>query len=529
MYLLFPGRHHLLTQFQFDYLASILSKQLKELQDIEGKAIGLPGSIEAIIFAVTSANHSNTRRNPLPFYIRALALEAFGKSLSIPCYIYGIDDVGNVNNFSNYTIKRIRHDSDGKFDLRTDNTLVLCSTPVLEMYEKDGFIVLPAELEDRKTWKHKTLLPWDIVETIAAHANWESDHSLKKVIHSSSYNIWQKYALGTKVQMLFRDKMISDDGDITTTRDYNTYVRQMDEIATLKYQDTASHIQPGRIGDIGCAVGSWIKLACLDERLRESDFYGIEVARQLYDICQQRKHNGEFKNPFVFFSQRNAVTGLVFDKNSMHTVHTSSLTHEIESYGSRADLLSFIKNRFDELAPGGVWINRDVVGPTDKDRLVLMKLNKNDGRNDDFEKSFTTREDLAKYLKGLSTLGRFKRFAIDFRKKEGYQLKFETVNIENNSYIRLSLKDACEFMSRKDYTDNWESEMHETFCFWDFEEWKQHLSETGFTISEKSSAYTNEWIVKNRFEGKVELFSNASQPIQLEYPVTNMLLIAKKN
>jgi hypothetical protein len=396
------------------------------------------------------------------------------------------------------------------------------------MYEKDGFKVLPVELKDRKTWKHKTLLPWDIVEKIAGHADWESYKAVRKIIHRSSYNIWVKYTLGTKVQMLFRDKMISDDGDITSTRDYNTYVRQMDEIANLKYQETAPHLQPGRIGDIGCAVGSWIKLACQDERFRESDFYGIEVARQLYDICQQRKHNGEFKNPFVFFSQRNAVTGLVFDKNSMNTIHTSSLTHEIESYGSRADLLSFIKNRFDELASGGVWINRDVVGPPAKDQIVLMKLNQDDGRNDDFEKSFTTREDLANYLKGLSTMGRFKRFAIDFRKNEGYQVKFEVITSQNETYIRLTLKDACEFMSRKDYTDNWESEMHETFCFWDFEEWKQHLSHMGFVISKNSRCYTNEWIVKNRLNGKVELFSNTFQPIRLEYPVTNMLIVAKK-
>ncbi len=65
-----------------------------------------------------------------------------------------------------------------------------------------------------------------------------------------------------------------------------------------------------------------------DVRLRESDFYGIEVARHLFDICQQRKHNGEFTNPFVFFSQRNAVTGLVFDRASMNTIHTSSLTRD---------------------------------------------------------------------------------------------------------------------------------------------------------------------------------------------------------
>lgn len=529
MYLLFPGRHHLLTQFQFDYLSDILNKQLEQIQDINGNSLGKNGAIEAVIFAVTSANHSNTRRNPVPFYIRALALEQFGKSLPVPCFIYGIDDVGSVANFSSYTIKRLKHDSEGILDLKPDNTAVLCSTPVLEMYEKEGFKILPAELENRKLWKYKTLLPWDIVEKIAAQPSWQSDPMITKAIHSSSFAIWTKYSLGKKIQMLFRDRMISEDGDITTTRDYNSYVRQMDEIATLKYQDTAGHIRQGRIGDIGCAVGSWIKLACLDERLRESDFYGIEVARHLYDICQQRKHNGEFKNPFVFFSQQNAVTGLVFDKSSMNTIHTSSLTHEIESYGSRADLLSFIKNRYEELAPGGIWINRDVVGPAKKDEIVLMRLNQQDGRNEDFEKSFSTREELANYLAGLSTHARFLRFANDFRKKEGYTLSYESVEIQKKQYFRLALKDACEFMSRKDYTDNWESEMHETFCFWDFEEWKGHLEKVGFTIAEKSNAYSNTWIVQNRFEGKVELFSNHESPTKIEYPVTNMLLLAVKN
>ncbi len=506
MYLLVPGRHHLLTQFQHDYISRLVAGDLSEVKDVNGEPLPANARITEIIFAVTSANHSNTRRNPLPFYIRAITLEEFGKSFPIPCFIYGIDDVGSVRNFSGYTIKRIKHDSEGMFDIRPDNTLVLCSTPVLEMYEKEGFKIIPAELVDRNTWKHKTHLPWDIVERIAQAPNRLEDKNVLESIHSSSLNVWKRYRLDAKVQMLFRDKMISDDGDITTTRDYNTYVRQMDEIALLKYQETSSFVLAGRVGDIGCAVGSWIKLACADERLRESDFYGIEVARHLYDICQQRKHNGEFKNPFVFFSQRNAVTGLVFERNSMNTIHTSSLTHEIESYGSREDLLSFIKNRLDELAPGGVWVNRDVVGPNNKDEQIWMQLNKIDGRNDDFARSFDTRESLADYLKGLSTYGRFLRFAKDFRTKEGYDLKYEIRNTPDGEYFILSLKDACEFMSRKDYVDNWESEMHETFCFWDFGEWKLQLERVGFTVSENSKSYTNDWIVKNRFLGKVQLY-----------------------
>jgi hypothetical protein len=527
MYLLIPGRHQLLTNFQTQYLTEIINADFSGVTDINGKTIPR-APIEAIIFAVTSANHSNTRRNPLPFYLRALMIERFSRELPVPCFIYGVDDVGNVPNFAEYTVKRIKHESESQFDLKASNTLVICSTPVLEMYEREGFTILPAELQDRKTWKHHVELPWDFVEKIASDKNWKANADIVKGVHPSAIELFSKYKLDEKVQMLFRDKMISSDGDITTTRDYNTYVRQMDDTAVLKYQDTAPYIRPGRVGDIGCAVGSWIKLACNDVRWRESDFYGIEVARQLFDICQQRKHNGEFKNPFVFFSQRNAVTGLVFDKGSMNTIHTSSLTHEIESYGSREDLLAFIKNRFDELAPGGIWINRDVVGPENKEQIVLMKLNKADGRNDDFDKTFTEREKLAEYLKGLSTYGRFLRFKNDFRKQEGYQLKSAETTTDGQLFIRLSLKDACEFMSRKDYIDNWQSEMHETFCFWDFDEWKQHMVDTGFVIASESKAYANEWIIKNRFEGKVQLFTDAVSPQPMNYPITNMLLLGFK-
>lgn len=528
MILLFPGRHQLLTNFQFQYLSHLLAPGERSLQGLNGSTLQLREPIEAIVFAVTSANHSNTRRNPLAFYLRALAIESFARTLQVPVYIYGIDDVPRLGNFAGYTLKRIRHESEGMFDLTPANTWVLCSTPVLEMYEKLGFTILPAELTDRRTWQHSTALPWDLVETIAGNEAWEQHPAILQHMHPSSLDLWKRYRLGSKIQLLFRDRMISDDGDITTTRDYNTYVRQMDTIAALKYTETSPYIRPGRIGDIGCAVGSWIKLACEDDRFRESDFYGIEVARHLFDICQQRRHNGEFKNPFVFFSQRNAVTGLVFDRASMNTIHTSSLTHEIESYGSRAELLQFIANRYEELASGGVWVNRDVVGPENKDARVLMKLNRDDGQHTDTDRMFGTREELATYLQTLSTYGRFLRFARDFRKKEGYRVAYETVIVDGHEYIALTCRDACEFMSRKDYTDNWESEMHETFCFWDFAQWKAHLEAAGFRIRPESHAYVNAWIVENRLAGKVSLFREDIKGVEpMPYPVMGMILVAE--
>ncbi|MFT3682484.1 MAG: transferase [Ferruginibacter sp.] len=529
MYLLIPGRHQLITQFQFDYLQQLIANGLQYAKDIYNREINSKGKIDAIIFPITSANHSNTRRNPLPFYLRAISIEAMAKELSVPVYIYGIDDVGDLSNFASYTLKRVKHESDGQFDCTPANTLVICSTPVLRLYEQLGFNILPAELKNIDTWQHHTEMPWDVVERVAATANWRNDLFIQQKMHTASFNVWSKYRLGEKVQLLFKDDMISSDGDLTETRDYNVYVRQMDDIAELKYKETATFIQPGRIGDIGCAVGSWIKLACKDEQLRESDFYGIEVSRHLFEICRQRKENNEFENPFVFFSQKNAVTGLVFEPNSMNSIHTSSLTHEIESYGSRKELIQFIKNRYEELAPGGVWINRDVVAPFDKEKNVLLLLNNSDGSNENVFKISTDRHSLSLHLQSLSTYARFIRFAKDFRAKEGYQLSFTEKLIDDKKYISLKLSDAAEFLSRKDYTDNWESEMHETFCFWDFEEWKEQLTSTGFIIQPSSSVFCNEWIVENRLKNKATLFTIENGALkQLDYPVSHMILVAKK-
>ncbi|MBX2921376.1 MAG: methyltransferase domain-containing protein [Chitinophagaceae bacterium] len=529
MYLLIPGRHPLLTKFQQRYLTQLINKGLHSVRDIYGNPVQCAEPVDAVIFAVTSANHSNTRRNPLPFYLRAIIIEAMAEQLQAPVYMYGIDDVGSLPGFAEYTIKRIKHESDGFLNCTPQNTLVICSTPVLRLYEALGFSILPAELGNINTWEHTETMPWDLVEHIAGSSNWLEDDFVKKEMNEAAYKVWKKYRLGERVQLLFKDHMISSDGDLTETRDYNVYVRQMDDIAGLKYNETARFLKPGRIGDIGCAVGSWIKLAAMDENLRESDLYGIEVSRHLFEICRQRKENGEFKNPFVFFSQKNAVTGLVFDKDSMNTIHTSSLTHEIESYGSREDLLQFIKNRYLELAPGGVWVNRDVVAPFDKDKQVYMQLAETDGANDDPYLVFNDREAFSDYLQSLSTYARFLRFAKDFRATEGYRFSYEKIKIEGQWYLKLALQDAAEFLSRKDYTDNWQSEMHETFCFWDFNDWKEQLSAAGFHIHPDSSAFTNSWIVNNRWKGKAALFEwRNGGLIPVDFPVTHMILVGMK-
>jgi hypothetical protein len=109
---------------------------------------------------------------------------------------------------------------------------------------------------------------------------------------------------------------------------------------------------------------------------------------------------------------------------------------------------------------------------------------------------------------------------------EGFHLPYELVQRGAEQYVELSLQNACEFLSKKDYTDNWSSEMHETFCFWDFPDWLSAVQRAGFRVLDASTDYRNPWIIENRYRNKVELYDEALQP--LEYPVTNMILVAVK-
>ena len=54
--------------------------------------------------------------------------------------------------------------------------------------------------------------------------------------------------------------------------------------------------------------------------------------------------------------------------------------------------------------------------------------------------------------------------------------------------VEVSLRDACEFLSKKDYLDNWQSEMHETFCYWSFRDWRSAVGRRWAEMTPMASA-----------------------------------------
>ena len=547
-FLLFPVRHLLNTTFQKKYLDRILSLSVGEMDILGPKNLNGKDKIDEIIFAVTSANQANSRYNPVPFWARVVAIDRFARALKdhfgISYRIIGVPHYPPSNHYVDTLLKEICENTYDRLTLTPKNTLVLCSTPsLIDMYVALGFSILPAEY-DHENKKFIALTPVDIVRQFSESKK-DSLDALTNLASDASIEAWKDFPeIPEMIRRIWRDPLLTESGSLTSERNYSTYAVGMGhiELIKLKYQDIKDAILPGKIVDEGCADGALITELAKD--FPDSDIVGIEITSEFMARCLERQRAGEFGGTFVHFHQRNLFDP-IFEDNSIDSTICNSTTHEIWSYGKQLESLSgYIDKKFKQLRPGGRLIIRDVVGPEDKEREVWLRAKQDDGGNEDIFKEFSSTKDLGTHLAKLSTHARFKRFAKDFleemrtsgRRGDNSKVLYREEIIANVPYFILPLKHAVEFMSRKDYTENWKSELNEEFTFFSFNDWKRFLTIRGFSIienpnepSESSRVYTNEWIIKNRYKGKTDLFIKTGKKlIPLEYPSTNIVLIAEK-
>ncbi|MBI2591085.1 MAG: methyltransferase domain-containing protein [Candidatus Brennerbacteria bacterium] len=439
--ILSPGRHHMLTKFQHDYLLKLVR------EGVDGQ------KVQRILFVITSANHENTRRNPIPLYLRTLAIDRFAEDLECDFKIYPVNDVKPTDKFAEYILRQIFYQSGEK--LTSKNTILACSTPpIIKLFLKLGFKNTPVELVDSERNIYSALRPYEIIDLLVrASGNWRKNSAeWNKYAYSATVKVYKDYALGSLIIEVFQDSLLSEDADITETRDYHTYVQGMDMAANVKFSDIKPFVVEGKIVDVGCSTGSLIKL--LAEEFHESDIIGIEAVRRFYEYCKTQ----EYKNPFVFFYRRN-VTNQNFKENTINTFIYSSVMHEVYSYLGEKTLRQVLKNTYKQLNYGGRIIIRDVVGPDRPDDLILMKLNDKNGLSEG-------------NIDQLSTYAKFFRFVKDFEPKK---ITFSEESIGGNKFIKISRRNSYEYISKMDYTDNWESEMHEEFGFYTFKHWIEEL------------------------------------------------------
>lgn len=492
--LLFPGRHHMLTKFQHSYLRGLIDK------GVNGK------QIDKIIFAVTSADHSNTRRNPIPLYLRTLAIAKFCSDFKCKVKIYPIPDVKPTPKFAQYMISQIFYQGGERLTPR--NTILTCSTPpVIKLFKELKFKNIPVELVDEKKEKYSALRPYEVIDLLVkAEKKWRTDKVWKKYASEATQQLYSEYSLGDLIIELFNDSLLNEDADITETRDYNTYARAMDNNVEFKFTDIKPFIKEGKIVDAGCSTGTLIRF--IAKEFQESDIIGIEATRKFYEFCRLQ----EYPNPFVFFYRRN-ILNQNFKNNTINTFIYSSVLHEIYSYIGKDELINVLGHTYRQLVPGGRIIIRDVVGPENPDKIVYIELNKKDGK-------------ASGSIQELSAYSKFFRFSKDFIPRK---MKFREETINSKKLIKIRLQDAYEYISKMGYTDNWQSEMHEEFGFWSFNKWKRTLENIGFKIVSGSRRFKSDYIVKNMYKGRVEIYKKEKGKLVPEdYPPTNMILIGEK-
>lgn len=552
-YLLFPGRHLCFTVGQAALLRGRLGKPIRQASWLQRAGPSSPDASDApdtLVLAITSSNQSNSRYNPIDFHLRAIGADRFVRALqgeaaaaggtwgpggaaSLRFRIVGVPHFGQTERFARHTLLEIEEQTEGAVCLTPANTLVLCSTPgVVEQYAALGF-GLAAEGEERGP------LPIDLVRRAAeAGETWADDRLLAEHLHPSSRSLWLDFPeVPRRITRLYRDPLLNEQGSMTATRNYAAYAWAMSNPAAVefKYADVKDAIRPGRIVDEGCADGALLVPIARD--FPDSDLIGIEITGEFLAQCRERQRRGDFGGTYCHFHQRNLLEDL-FEPGSIDTTLCNSTVHELWSFGGQAPTVrAYFVRKIRQARRGGRLVIRDVVGPDDMGRPVLMWLNDADGSNGDPLEEIVDPAALRKHLDGLSTAARFVRFARDFlremrasgRRAPDTAVAWREETIDGRRCVALPLKHAAEFLAKKDYTASWDSEMNEEFTFWSFADWKRELESAGFHVLPLSRAYTNPWLVDNRFKAKAELYERVGGGlVRVDYPATNLVIVGEK-
>lgn len=522
---LLPGRHHLLTRTQASYLHHVLAGGATA--DDGGPVEVEPGA--RVVWAVTSANHQNTRRNPVPYSRREAAIERFSLLEDVDSLVVPVVDARATPRFARVTLTAVEIATAGREVLTPEDTVLACSTPaVAQMYRELGFRVVAVE-DDAQVFAEPRARPWDVLERLVA-----GDPDWRELAHPATVSVFDRYALEQHVRTVCTDPVVGDEGTLTDTREYSTYQRSFEDNSGRKWQQVGPYVRPGRIVDIGCASGGLLVEAGRDPRLHESDLIGVEVARHLFAEAQHRQAQKGFPNPNTWIYQRNILADgpAVFPDRSIDTTLTVALTHEISSYGGGlADLRLLASRVLAHTVPGGVWVNSDVAGPAGPQREVLLTLTTTDGENPDRPRTdladFAAGE-CAAYVERLSTRARLDQFAHDFalHAAPGYAIEPVDGGASGTSTVRCTLARAMEFLTRKDYTDNWVSECHERFTDMNLETWRDLLSDVGFEVDVATRAWRNDWIVEHRIDPVASLADLDGRP--LPWPDTHVLVVARR-
>jgi len=290
---------------------------------------------------------------------------------------------------------------------------------------------------------------------------------------------------------------------------YETYFAGMDSSMQQKVALTTAHFPVrGRIADMGSGSGrGTYDLASLYQGL---ELIGVDINPISVERARTR-----FQRPNLSYAVGD-ISEMVFPVESLDGILDSSVLHHVTSFNDFDvnRVLVTLDNQVAQLKQGGVIIIRDFVIP-DGPSKVYLDLPQADGADSGEPKD-------------LSTAALFELFAEKWRSSLNPAGPVPFTRVESRrSWVRyeVGLRVAAEFVLRKDYRADWETEILEEYTYLTQSRFEAEFRSRGLRIV-ISRPLWNPWIVQNRFEDKFHLSDLNESP--LPFPPTNYLIVGEK-
>src|SRR5438105_2292776 len=272
---------------------------------------------------------------------------------------------------------------------------------------------------------------------------------------------------------------------------YERYLRGMDSSMKQKVALTAAHLlAQGTVADMGMGSGSGsYALAALYPSL---SVIGVDINPTMVDLARDR-----YRLPNLSFACGD-IAGECFPRGSLDGIFDSSVLHHVTTFNGydRAAAARALEVQARLLRERGMLIVRDFVDPGEDE--VILELQPDDA-------------DL------------FIQFSREFRKLSSSPgFKFEQLA---PGRFKVTKTIATEFILRKDYRRDWDTEILEEYTYMTQSEFESAFSRLGLRIV-ASTPLWNPWIVRNRFEGKFVMRDLSGE--ELEFPPTNYLIAGEK-
>ncbi|MEW6282945.1 MAG: methyltransferase domain-containing protein, partial [Candidatus Eremiobacterota bacterium] len=291
---------------------------------------------------------------------------------------------------------------------------------------------------------------------------------------------------------------------------YERYLAGMDASMKQKVALTAAHLLTrGRVADMGMGSGAGsFALASLYPAL---EVVGVDVNPTMVELAADTH-----RLPNLSF-QVGDISRPCFPPGWLDAIFDSSVLHHVTTFNgySYAEAERCLTVQTDQLRMHGTLIVRDFVAP--EPGPVWLDLPAEDGPGDD--------------PRTCSTAALFERFAREFRKLRGdgfpYQADPPGDPPPRPGWRRFQVdrRHAVEFVLRKDYREDWETEVLEEYLYFTQTEFEQVFARLGLRVL-ASNPLRNPWILRHRFRDRFDLYDASGT--REEDPPTNYVIVGER-